>query len=816
MPRPGSQTLEASHKKRKAALSQRETPDAASMTQRVSNQCRCLSFAQDLHVCDLTNACLLSQLSDSGGSHRKSTGNPAVFAPSHPPQVPPARAVPNIFERLQLGKPKTRRALRSPSSPATSNSIAKEEDDAKKKALITGSSGDGNQAGSAANRNKDVWIGIGSSGAGSPRKDAKGLSEVSANQTNHRSTFISTSLAGPSPRKGSNTLAVPGHLKMRTHSTPAFASSGSASVSTGTTEGPGAPDGDPSPSWPRPVHQAMKGGTVSMLEAHLSPGARKAPLSEGDARCGETKEEDRQGPREASGAEVKIDLTGVGQEEQKQMRREPQPSTKADGDEKRKAVPSIERGAARSPSQASSGWREQGRQPDKASSGWRGKGIRRGLGELAQATIMGALGGGSSGSEGRLPSPDPEEVEADGRRALSYVDRKFDELMEAEVVDMALLREQSWGGIPDRHRGTVWRLLLGYLPAHRDRRAATLRRKRREYAEILPSYFNVPAEERTMQEQEMLRQILVDLPRTQPDMPLFHQEETQRCMERVLYLWAVRHPASGYVQGMNDLITPFILVFLAERLVHPSSSSLPPSASLSPPATHRGHHDRSLPSPTQVSPSLPSPSPPSSRASTPRTGRSASGMAAGEAQSLDVAKVPRQVLEEVEADVYWCMCKLLDNIQDHYTFSQPGLQRMMIRLQALVERHDPPLHRHLESEGLQYVQFAFRWMNCLLMRELSLDAIIRVWDTELAEELGGFEAFHVYLCAAFLLRFADHLRTLPFQDLVLFLQDLPTHSWTLHEIEPLLSQAHVLRALYPDFGQPGGARVMPPTRGGRN
>ncbi|EWM26781.1 gtpase activating protein [Nannochloropsis gaditana] len=637
LPRPGSQTLEASHKKRKAALSQRETPDAASMTQR---------------------------LSDSGGSHRKSTGNPAVFAPSHPPQVPPARAVPNIFERLQLGKPKTRRALRSPSSPATSNSIAKEEDDAKKKALITGSSGDGNQAGSAANRNKDVWIGIGSSGAGSPRKDAKGLSEVSANQTNHRSTFISTSLAGPSPRKGSNTLAVPGHLKMRTHSTPAFASSGSASVST--------------------------------------------------------------------------------------------------------------------------------------------------------ATIMGALGGGSSGSEGRLPSPDPEEVEADGRRALSYVDRKFDELMEAEVVDMALLREQSWGGIPDRHRGTVWRLLLGYLPAHRDRRAATLRRKRREYAEILPSYFNVPAEERTMQEQEMLRQILVDLPRTQPDMPLFHQEETQRCMERVLYLWAVRHPASGYVQGMNDLITPFILVFLAERLVHPSSSSLPPSASLSPPATHRGHHDRSLPSPTQVSPSLPSPSPPSSRASTPRTGRSASGMAAGEAQSLDVAKVPRQVLEEVEADVYWCMCKLLDNIQDHYTFSQPGLQRMMIRLQALVERHDPPLHRHLESEGLQYVQFAFRWMNCLLMRELSLDAIIRVWDTELAEELGGFEAFHVYLCAAFLLRFADHLRTLPFQDLVLFLQDLPTHSWTLHEIEPLLSQAHVLRALYPDFGQPGGARVMPPTRGGRN
>ena len=30
-----------------------------------------------------------------------------------------------------------------------------------------------------------------------------------------------------------------------------------------------------------------------------------------------------------------------------------------------------------------------------------------------------------------------------------------------------------------------------------------------------------------------------------------------------------------------------------------------------------------------------------------------------------------------QADVYWCFSKLLDNIQDHYTFSQPGLQRMV-------------------------------------------------------------------------------------------------------------------------------------------
>lgn len=34
--------------------------------------------------------------------------------------------------------------------------------------------------------------------------------------------------------------------------------------------------------------------------------------------------------------------------------------------------------------------------------------------------------------------------------------------------------------------------------------------------------------------------------------------------ERILFIWAIRHPASGYVQGINDLVTPFFVVFLTE------------------------------------------------------------------------------------------------------------------------------------------------------------------------------------------------------------------------------------------------------------
>lgn len=37
---------------------------------------------------------------------------------------------------------------------------------------------------------------------------------------------------------------------------------------------------------------------------------------------------------------------------------------------------------------------------------------------------------------------------------------------------------------------------------------------------------------------------------------------TRQSLERILYVWAIRHPASGYVQGINDLATPFFQVFL--------------------------------------------------------------------------------------------------------------------------------------------------------------------------------------------------------------------------------------------------------------
>ena len=56
-----------------------------------------------------------------------------------------------------------------------------------------------------------------------------------------------------------------------------------------------------------------------------------------------------------------------------------------------------------------------------------------------------------------------------------------------------------------------------------------------------------------------------------------------------------------------------------------------------------------------------------------------------------------------------------------------------------------PLFPHVLS-GLQFIQFAFRWMNCLLMRELPLIHIVRLWDTYLAMEDGFSKVLTSTLC----------------------------------------------------------------------
>ncbi|XP_035547498.1 TBC1 domain family member 22B-like [Juglans regia] len=266
---------------------------------------------------------------------------------------------------------------------------------------------------------------------------------------------------------------------------------------------------------------------------------------------------------------------------------------------------------------------------------------------------------------------------------------KFTKVLSGTTVVLENLRELAWSGVPDYMRPDVWRLLLGYAPPNSDRKEGVLRRKRLEYLDCVSRYYDIPDTDRSDDEINMLRQIAVDCPRTVPDVTFFHEPKVQKSLERILYTWAIRHPASGYVQGINDLATPFLVVFLSEYLE-------------------------------------------------------------GGMDNWSVSNLSPEKISNIEADCYWCLSKLLDGMQDHYTFAQPGIQRLVFKLKELVRRIDEPVSRHVEEQGLEFLQFAFRWFNCLLIREIPFHLVTRLWDTYLAEG-DALPEFLVYIFASFLL-----------------------------------------------------------------
>ena len=118
-----------------------------------------------------------------------------------------------------------------------------------------------------------------------------------------------------------------------------------------------------------------------------------------------------------------------------------------------------------------------------------------------------------------------------------------------------------------------------------------------------------------------------------------------KCIERILYVWAIRHPASGYVQGINDLVTPFFQVFLSAYISESDNQFSCPIISVN-------------------------------------------ALEASDPEEFDPSLLPDNVLNAIEADSFWCLSRLLDGIQDNYISAQPGIQRSVKRMAELVARID--------------------------------------------------------------------------------------------------------------------------------
>ena len=326
--------------------------------------------------------------------------------------------------------------------------------------------------------------------------------------------------------------------------------------------------------------------------------------------------------------------------------------------------------------------------------------------------------------------------------------KKINKICSQDFIIIDDLRNICWNGIPFEDnliRAECWKILLGLYPLKKELKLSSLQRKRDEYIDMCNVYSNALSNPDSVMNEEELKtykQIQKDIPRTMPESSLFQNEKVQFMLTRILYIWSLRHPASGYVQGFNDLCIPFFIVYFLEKFPKKNIDTIL------------------------------------------------------KLNDNEFKELSNDVLTELETNIYYSLTKLLDRIQTNYTHNQPGITKMIKKMELIVERVDPKLYDYLKKFEIDYVQFCFRWMNCFLIREFPVKLILRLWDTYFSEEK-GFSEFHLYVCACLLLSFSEKLKAMTeFQEVIVFLQNLPTSNWEIKDMDVLLAKSYSIKELY--------------------
>ena len=330
----------------------------------------------------------------------------------------------------------------------------------------------------------------------------------------------------------------------------------------------------------------------------------------------------------------------------------------------------------------------------------------------------------------------------------SKIIKKINQICSQDFILIEELRNVCWNGIPTDEsliRAECWKILLGLYPLKKELKQSSFQRKKDEYIDMCEVYKNAlsnPDEVMNDEELKTYRQIQKDIPRTMPESSLFQNDKVQFMLTRVLYIWSLRHPASGYVQGFNDLCIPFFIVYFLEKFPNKNIDTIL------------------------------------------------------KLNNEEFKTLSEDTLTELETTIYYSLTKLLDRIQTNYTHNQPGITKMIKKMELIVEKVDPKLYDYLKQFEIDYVQFCFRWMNCFLIREFPVKLILRLWDTYFSEEK-GFSEFHLYVCACLLLTFSEKLKAMTeFQELIVFLQNLPTSNWKIEDMDMLLAKSYSIKELY--------------------
>lgn len=151
----------------------------------------------------------------------------------------------------------------------------------------------------------------------------------------------------------------------------------------------------------------------------------------------------------------------------------------------------------------------------------------------------------------------------------------------------------------------------------------------------------------------------------------------------------------------------------------------------------------------------------------------------------------------MEADVYWCVSKMIEAVTSNYTQGFDGLRQVYSKVEELLLRIDHELYDHFKKEKIDLFAISFRNISTMLLRLFTPNVGIRLFDTFLSYE-GSYPELMLYLFIAIVEKFAKKLLACRFEDLMAFLQNLPTRKWTTTDLEMLIAEAYCYQKIFSD------------------
>ncbi|KAF2071403.1 hypothetical protein CYY_007282 [Polysphondylium violaceum] len=393
-------------------------------------------------------------------------------------------------------------------------------------------------------------------------------------------------------------------------------------------------------------------------------------------------------------------------------------------------------------------------------------------------------------------------------------------------------------GFSDASRATSWMLLNGYLPSNTSQRASVLNQKRFQYKNLVKKYFgdehksiifndnssnqnnnnnnnnnsnnigvsledsselkqhnnnrklignvmselftsmqNVNQEADSKKFENLIQQVHVDVIRTRPDgfVGLFELKEIEDMLKRILSIWSLENTDLSYFQGLNDLICPFLIVFLDQEVKIFNDITNVSYPNLSEQQYCKKQEIFKLEK------------------------MLGDGMAIVELK--ECGKVT-PLLSRVEADVYWCISNLMKSIKHYASNTGCGLpaEGMMKKLELLVRESNPDLYKHFQAKDIDFSHFSFRWMVCFLTRDFNIETGIQLWDHYFCDAEGeGFSFLHICFCSSLLSLWTDNLLKKDFMELVQYLQKPPSLEFNHSNLQSLLKDALSTKQKYRDL-----------------